>query len=987
MITETENAPSWSTFALVAALVAGAWGSALYFDAPLESQRPSSPSTMPEVPQHRQFPFARLWQDPLHAVYAHWNAADRTRESIPFITNAAVCDRDALRLLVMMPGTPYSNDRETRRRQRHAVVTALTHKDFVPSDEMRLRYFRAPPFQDFSATTATDPSNDPTLVAYETYEPAVESEPAVGSEQSRWASVVVFWLNAEDFLQYPLHKVSALVAALDWRRCPDSGNPTTVLLGPPSSGVLRAMLEEPEEAPAAVTDFLRKIARDGQQEQQVESLASSARDARGALRVFSSRATIPVERLCRPDDVQCRAADTAAYVTRRLRVESFHSTIADDGRVLETILRELVDRGACKVKGDSPRVAIVSEQDTLYGRLLSGVAEHAAEQVGKQEGCQIQITEYGYLQGVDGESLGVEGPTRQEETALGVAAADRARAILFSSGGGLEQSFGEPQLDYVRRLSERLEDESNTSLVAIGVFGNDLYDKLLILQALRESHPGVVFFTTDMDARLLMSAVRRRTWNLIVGSAYGLWRHSEPTVTFRDSYQAALFAAVQQAFDLETHDAPEPKLFEISRTGVVSLDSQDRDWEKTVYLLTPLAALAVFAAVMFRRQWEKTARARRLRYKLVAIFSAVAAVGLFVFIQYCLPRQEPRPLFDGVSAVPMVTLQITTIFFAVAVVAFASGRMRHALFHVAECLQKEEPDCGLKAMRAAVRDLWTGKWTVRDVLSWRSISESLVSTWKYEIAKSDKQIKAADLWSDLWYYSRWGRRCARIFAVLLVGLLLRKVYFANVRLEQPLLGQAVTVPGWVEWMLPIMVFWAISYCRDTLSMWLAFIRAVGHFNVTGGQMEDSHMRSIAAARGRWSMDLLVRCTDLIGPVVVLPLILMVLLLLSRSTTFEGWNWTAPLVVFHVGLAVYILFIAVEFQREASHARAAVLDRLREERFGAEVGELTEIKNVMEYIRSRRDGAFVSWTQHPILKALALPLGTWALIELLEALLP
>ncbi len=422
--------------------------------------------------------------------------------------------------------------------------------------------------------------------------------------------------------------------------------------------------------------------------------------------------------------------------------------------------------------------------------------------------------------------------------------------------------------------------------------------------------------------------------------------------------------------------------------------------------------LAVFALDMLMRQWEETAHARSWVYGFVAISAVVVAVALFVVVQSWLPHQEPGPLFDGVSAVPMVTLQITTIYFAVAVVLFAGGRMRHALFHVADRLQKEEPDCGRKAIPAAGQEFctrvknavlsrwgdkrtvvravrpwrWDRETVVRAILSWRC--PGLVSTWKYEIARfDDKRFKeAADLWSELWRYSRWWWRSMRIAAVFCVGWLLRETYFANVRLEQPLLGQAVTAPGCVEWILPIMVFWAISYCRDTLSMWLAFIRAVGRFDVTGGKIERDSMQSEAAICGRWSMDLLVRCTDLIGPVVVLPLILMVLLLLSRSTIFEGWNWTAPLIVFHVGLAVYILFIAVEFQREASHAREAVLDRLREARLGAEVGEATEIENVMEYIRSRRDGAFVSWTQQPILKALVLPLGAWALIELLEALL-
>ena len=680
----------------------------------------------------------------------------------------------------------------------------------------------------------------------------------------------------------------------------------------------------------------------------------------------------------------------AGRVIRKLGVASFHSAIADDGRVLEAVLRELVDRGACTAERESPTVVIVSEQDTVYGRLLGDVAKHAARRI---EGCAIRITEYGYLRGVDGEMPRAEDRARRDEPAPADAdAAGRARAVPSWPGGNYEQPFGAAQLDYVRRLSERLlRDGSSAALVAIGVLGNDLYDKLLILQALRERHPGVVFFTTDMDARLLAPAVYPWTRNLVVGSAYGLSLEKPATVTFRDSYQAALFAAVRQALDLQSaRCAPEPRLFEIARTGVVPLGSRrspDRDGKQTVVLLTPLAALTIFALVMRWRQREKeTASVRRRRYGFVAVLAAAAAGCLYVFVQYGLPKQEPGALFEGVSTVPMVALQITTIVFAVAVVAFANGRMRHARSHVAGRLGGTEPDLGLKAVRAAGRD-WrpANGGAGRAVPSWRWISGALVSTWKYDVAGFDKgsERKAADLWSDVLRYSRWWPRFVRIGAGLLLGLGLREAYFASVRAEQPLLGQAVTAPGWVEHVLPVMLFRAISYCRDTLGMWQAFIRSVGRFDVTGGEMDRGRMKSVAAVRGHWSMDLLVRCTDLVGPVVVLPLILMVLLLLARSTLFEGWNWTPPLVAFHVGLGVYVLFIAIAFQREASHARAAVLDRLREARLGAEDGESTEIENVMEYIRSRRDGAFVPWTQHPILQTLALPLGSVALIALLE----
>ena len=1000
MITETENAPSWGPVVVVALAVA-ALGGVLYLGAPLESQRPSDPSAALETPLRRQFPLARLWQDPLHVVYAHWNAAD-PRPAVPFVTDlaaggpgadgAGLRGRDVLRLLVMAPGTPYSDDREKRRRLRHAVVSALTARRFVPRDETRLRYFHAPPFRAAGAGAGAGSSNDTTLVGYETYEPAMKA-------RGRWTSIAVFWLNAEDFLRYPLHKVSALVAALDRGGSPDAGEATTVLLGPSSSGLLKAMLEEePGAAPSVVRGFLDAVAPaeapDG------ASLWPAVSAARSALHVVSFQATIPVERLlCLTHGVSCGgggaggaeddAGAVAGRVVRKLRVASFHSAIADDGRVLEAVLRELVNRGACSAERDRPAVAIVSEQDTVYGRLLAEVARDAARRVGERDGCAMRIVPHGYLRGVDGELPGA-GRRAGRDLPAPEEAADRPRVVPSLPDGDAEPPFGAARLDYVRRLSERLRrDAADPALVAIGVLGNDLYDKLLILQALRELHPGVVFFTTDMDARLLAPAVYPWTKNLIVGSAYGLSPEEPVTAAFRDSYQVALFEAVGQAAGPPSaRGAPEPLLFEISRTGVAPLGDRleaERDPRQVALLLTPLGFLAAFALVMRRRQREDAARVRRRRYGFVAVLAAASAACLYGFVQYGLPKQEPGALFDGVSTVPLVVLQITTIVFAVAVVAFANGRMRHARSHVAGRLGQTEPDPGPRAPWAAVQGWRPGKGAGRAVPLRRWISASLVSTWKHDVAGDDRgMVKSAGaLWSELLHYGGWWPRFWRVGAGLLVGLTLREAYFASVRPQQPLLGQGVTAPGWVEYVLPVMLFWAISYCRDTLSLWQAFIRAAGRFDVVGGRTNGAHMKSQDAARGHWRMDLLVRCTDLVGPVVILPLILMVLLLLARSTLFDGWNWTPPLVAFHVGLVVYVLFVAIAFQREASHARDAVLDRLREARLGAGEDESTEIERVMEYIRSRRDGAFVPWAQHPILQTVALPLGSVALITLLE----
>ena len=73
----------------------------------------------------------------------------------------------------------------------------------------------------------------------------------------------------------------------------------------------------------------------------------------------------------------------------------------------------------------------------------------------------------------------------------------------------VERADGRSQYDYLRRLGEHLialdsrkRQAGSHGVTAIGVLGSDTYDKLLVLDALREHFPRAVFFTADLDARL-----------------------------------------------------------------------------------------------------------------------------------------------------------------------------------------------------------------------------------------------------------------------------------------------------------------------------------------------------------------------------------------------------------------------------------------------------------------------------------------------------
>ena len=120
------------------------------------------------------------------------------------------------------------------------------------------------------------------------------------------------------------------------------------------------------------------------------------------------------------------------------------------------------------------------------------------------------------------------------------------------------------------------------------MLGSDVYDKLLLLQSLRIHFPNVIFFTTDLDARLFHSKELNWSRNLIVASSFGLQLEKDiqgDIPPFRDSYQTATFLASpialpphnkqleKVATDLDTSITPllPVQLFEIGRGGAYPL--------------------------------------------------------------------------------------------------------------------------------------------------------------------------------------------------------------------------------------------------------------------------------------------------------------------------------------------------------------------------------------------------------------------------------
>ena len=134
-------------------LLAAAAVSAVYMGwrtPPLFSTRPTEPNYEISQTKSTQDVDARLWQDPFTAVTrgiedkrnAKIDPNDGHRiEDFLRLLDSSEKPRETLLIGIDLPGDPYPEAVETRRRLRYAVLSALHVAKYVPLDERHIGYF------------------------------------------------------------------------------------------------------------------------------------------------------------------------------------------------------------------------------------------------------------------------------------------------------------------------------------------------------------------------------------------------------------------------------------------------------------------------------------------------------------------------------------------------------------------------------------------------------------------------------------------------------------------------------------------------------------------------------------------------------------------------------------------------------------------------------------------------------------------------------
>ena len=958
---------------------------------PLESGRPKEVTVNKDRALGHQDVDARMWQDPFEAAVLHRQNRNIAHLDYPskkdgksytfhdaaYVKGVAEQElRKNCRLVVlgvMVPAGSYAEDAELRRRQRYALLSGMGTLGLSPDDPEHIGYLALTPEQQKLEPWL------PTLIPLEW----------INSNGPLSASVLLMWIEEEafsdsgDILKH-VNTLLNLVTPQEAESCAGNRPPQIdyKIIGPGTSGTLRNMLKEAAN-PAGYPNTQSGM-------RQIE--------------FYSATATMSLS-----------GTQEAALKTLREKKVFLTRMVSDDGQLAEALVAELVRRrihpGRPQIQGRKDYIALISEWDTVYGQQLplhvveaSRRACRHVEERPDTSGCEDKDPDwalrFSYLRGLDGETTSAITPAPEAERRNGKD--DKAK-----KAPPVERAEGNSQFDYLRRIAQNLA-ASNVELKrsgrgeikAVGVLGSDFYDKMLILQALRKSLPQAVFFTTDLDARYIQSDEHQMAHNLIVASSFGLELAPElqqRIPPFRDSYQTASYLATLVAFsdlckepiaDLGQKWLESPRLFEIGRTRAVDLSidapaapnctlttlsacanvhhRRSLDGPRTTIVVGIALIVMIGSALLAFCNWNIKQALKKYWPRLVLAY--LAGMGLWwLFVNFIVadPAQEPLLWFESVSIWP--TTFIRLIAFAVATGLIVRG----------------------------IRTLAEGASLINerffpDTTIIPKISDVESSSWKRAKESKDPVIMLK-AWQEYLFRSQNRRVALRVAISASLFIMLSMLLVITDMPVVPCRGQLSCAVDTLALVAAVIAFIALLFfVLHHIRLCDRLVRVL-----YSGQSEwpDKTYQGfrINADPGREWVDIqfVAMRTEAVGRLIYHPFIVLVLLLVARSTLFDNWHLPPGLAAVFALSFLFAVTNAVQLRRSAEYARAIAEQRLSEARLAAitagEGGKTLreQAEALLSEVRAIQTGAFRPFTQQPLAQAILIPLGGYGGISLIE----
>jgi hypothetical protein len=668
---------------------------------------------------------------------------------------ALLKDRAVCILPVIVRGDFHSTEaREMRIRFRAATVSGLGADGLIADDPEHLLLLSPP-----KAWTSGSDKRTPNIALPFPAEWFIAGSLLAKPKPKTYGAVLVVWIRDEALFLKPLATLDALKEDLTAQVNRLNGFANTPVdfkvIGPYWSGTLADMLAEKKSslssktAPHGVGTYL---------------YSATATMADGVLELIAGG---PVDKPSVPSPAGHLVAEVPAGregLADPRNGPVLVSLTCTDEEIAAALFDELGLRDV-DTSDSNTVIAIMSDWDTAYGRYLPltygakldqlnhptgspdqkaserGASDPASDCVPPAAGVR-PLTAARFAAVNAGENL----PTRQifpgyfisnvGGTATSTGGGSKADASGKTDSDGsdskaFERAEGEQQVDYIARLGMTLADrlkalkpddstggapsKSKPKLRAIGVLGSNVYDDLLLLEALRPRFPDAVFFTDKLDARFFDPASMKYTRNLVVVTSYGLelfHRLQVGVAPFRSSEQTGAFLAVEAAAASQSQDVRclrkqmQPLRFEIGRTKPMRLFVKDQVWpdngaacrfkgllhprfELPLYPVGPYLLKhglhiisAAFVAVLFAtvtvylslgriRLGKDEWRTLRLGGWLVA-----AVIGVFLIFVTAYDGIEPMALLEGVSVWPSEFLRLLALITGLAGIIYYENRVQ-----------------------------------------------------------------------------------------------------------------------------------------------------------------------------------------------------------------------------------------------------------------------------------------------------------------------
>jgi hypothetical protein len=1088
---------------VVVGLIMAAVGVFTYNQRPFQDARPVESRTpiYRHTPAADQDVEARLWEDPLAAVAVAREADERkarsdqqacfdawavsSRRKIPLPAECYLdvdkapteqrhsleslhqvlsgSGKDARRIPVLgafVSGAPYADDMETRRRTRYAILSGLYRSFYAPVNHEHIGYVILS--NSYSADIGVHD-----IAAYELFESDPDSGPST--------RVLLMWLDQDGFRKAPLEQFSKLVNIIS-----PPGGAIASIIGPADSDGLRSMASE------LVGNFNKA------QEKRNSSTTAAANkpcltldapraagETSNEIYIYSPRATAADE------EIADAATGSTEHQSGMSLAEHFHCwspnvhldrTATSDKLTAQAMWRALLDRGV----HDYNDLVLVTERDSFYARLIGKYFGGCKNPPHRDPASQAPIDSkprplcMTYLRGLDG----LTPPNRESGSATSrshsqdpASANSQPEALPVAS----EDASGNGQLDYLRRLAASLSATQGASdckspsggqpgcaprdIKAIGIIGSDIYDKLLVLQALRDTFPRATFFTFDMDARLFETRNLHWTRQVLVASTIGLALRAKlqgDVPPFRDTYQTTAFfstmLAVHRAFGYGVNgnaaiDAglgwtQTPRIFEIGRSRPFDLTNDpdidtDCDFDGKCPSIAASRATQIFLQSMSSvevavslgvvattvglflvskgRAWMMGTYAVTLcgkrrsgrRFILVGGIAIVLAVAVAMVWHALIVavthdnRSVPSAIFGGASPWASNLFELLSVIVVVGLVARGQRKL-------GDNAEKMRTEFGLPN---SCRDMVT--WSTRQVKSWAlgaRIREFFWFPFTRLSGYAGESLSKGDispLEALVAQYLHRGTLLARSVRVAIATLVSTLVLYY---LESiPILPLGGGIPrfdaaSFEQWFgsgisllslcaMQFLVFWV----ADAVLLSRSFMLALGHVQPQWPAQALTREQKKVDLPGDqatlWlNLQLVARRTRWVSNLIWYPSCVIAAMSIAAISVEFGKFRLADNPIALAICAALIIVAVWQIRRAAETWRAEAIDYLEDSRSRSLAvgvltpcvfGSITQLDRLLDRVSNLREGAFAPLSSQPIVRAVLLPLVTYAATFLLQ----